>query len=126
VNLLCLDHDVIDVGLDHCADVIAKHMVHALLVCCTYVPQTEGHGVIAMHAIRGDERSRKLVGLFHPDVVIAGVGIKEGQCFASRSGVNDLVNPRELLDMLYLNRCSLYTSSIPLFLTNTKFANHSG
>jgi hypothetical protein len=48
VNLLHIDHDVIDVGLNRCADVIAEHVVHAPLVRVTSVPQTEGHGGIAI------------------------------------------------------------------------------
>jgi hypothetical protein len=95
VNLLRLDYDVVDVDLDRCTDVIAIHVVHASLVCGTNVPQSEGHGSIAIHAILGDQRSRELVGLFHPDLVVEGVGIKEGHGFTSHSGINDLVNPRQ-------------------------------
>jgi hypothetical protein len=82
------------VGLDYRADVIAEHVVHATLIRGTGIPQTKGHGSITVHTITGDERSRELVGLFHPDLVIARVGIKEGQSLASRNGVNDLINPR--------------------------------
>jgi hypothetical protein len=77
MNLLCLDHDVVNVGLDHRTDVIAEHMVHAM-VRGTDVPQPKGHGSIAIHTIRGDKRSHELVKLFHPDLVITGIGIKEG------------------------------------------------
>ena len=65
----CLDYDVIDVGLDRSANVFAEHVVHAPLVCRTRIPQTERHGNITIHAERCDERSRELVGLFHPDLV---------------------------------------------------------
>jgi hypothetical protein len=65
-----LDYDVIDVGLDRSANVFAKHVVDAPLVCRTRSPQTERHGNIAVHVERCDERSRELVGLFHPDLVI--------------------------------------------------------
>jgi hypothetical protein len=53
-------------------------MIHAMLVCGADVPQPEGHGSIAIHTMWGDERSREFVGLFHMDLMIAGVGIKEG------------------------------------------------
>jgi hypothetical protein len=65
-----LDYDVIDVGLDRLANVFAEHMVHAPLVRRTRIPQAERHGDIAVHAEGCDERSRELVGLFHPDLVI--------------------------------------------------------
>jgi hypothetical protein len=65
-----LDYDVIDVGLDRSANVFTEHMVHAPLVRCTRIPQAKRHGNIAVHAKGCDERSRELVGLFHPDLVI--------------------------------------------------------
>ena len=65
-----LDYDAIDVGLDRSTNVFAEHMVHAPLVCRTRIPQTERHGNKAVHAEGCDERSRELVGLFHPDLVI--------------------------------------------------------
>jgi hypothetical protein len=65
-----LDYDVIDVGLDRAANVLAEHMVHAPLVCRAHIPQAKRHGDIAVHAEGCDERSRELVGLFHPDLVI--------------------------------------------------------
>jgi hypothetical protein len=32
-SLSCLDYNVVDVGFDHCSNVIAEHMVHATLIC---------------------------------------------------------------------------------------------
>jgi hypothetical protein len=95
VNLLRFDHDVIDVDLDYSADVTIEHVVHSSLVCEAIIPQTEGHGSVAIHAIRVGERSHELVGLFHHDLVIVGVGFKEGHGFASRCRIIDLVNPRQ-------------------------------
>jgi hypothetical protein len=66
----CLDYDVIDVGLDRAGNVFAEHMVHASLVRRARIPQAERHADIAVHAEGCDERSRELVGLFHPDLVI--------------------------------------------------------
>jgi hypothetical protein len=65
-----LDYDVIDVSLDRSTNVFTEHVVHAPLVCRTRIPQTKWHGNVAVHAKRCDERSRELVGLFHPDLVI--------------------------------------------------------
>jgi hypothetical protein len=65
-----LDHDVIHVSLDRSADVLSEHVVHAPLICCTCIPQAKWHSSITVHAKRCDERSRELVGLFHPDLVI--------------------------------------------------------
>jgi hypothetical protein len=76
-GLPCLDYDVIDVSLDRSANVFSEHVVHAPLVCRTRIPQTEWHSNVAVHAKGCDERSRELVGLFHPDLVIPWVGIEE-------------------------------------------------
>jgi hypothetical protein len=65
-----LDYDAIDIGLDRVANVFAEHMVHAPLVRRARVPQAERHGDIAVHAEGCDERSRELVELFHPNLVI--------------------------------------------------------
>jgi hypothetical protein len=65
-----LDYDVIDISLDRSTDVLAEHVVHAPLVCCTRIPQTKRHSNVAVHVERCDERSRELVELFHPDLVI--------------------------------------------------------
>jgi hypothetical protein len=65
-----LDYDVIDVSLDRSTDVLSEHVVHAPLVCRAYIPQTKWHSNIAVHAKRCDERSRELIGLFHPYLVI--------------------------------------------------------
>jgi hypothetical protein len=72
-----LDYDVIDVGLDRSTNVFAEHVVHAPLVRCTRIPQSKWYGNIAVHGEGCDERSRELVGLFHPDLVIPRVGIEE-------------------------------------------------
>ena len=73
-----LDHNVIHVGLDSLPDVLAENLGHAPLVCGPYVSETEWHGHVAVHAVRGDERSRELVGLFHLDLMVTGIRIKEG------------------------------------------------
>jgi hypothetical protein len=91
----CLDYNVIDVGFDRSANVIAEHVIHATLICGTDVTQPEGHGCITIRALWGDERGRDLVGLFHPDLMVTGVGIKEGKSFASHSGVNNLIDLRQ-------------------------------
>jgi hypothetical protein len=66
----CLDYDVIDVSLDRSTNVFAEHVVHEPLVRCTRIPQTKWHSNVALHAKGCDERSRELVGLFHPYLVI--------------------------------------------------------
>jgi hypothetical protein len=90
-----LDYNVIDVGLDRPTNVLAEHMVHAPLVRRARIPQAEWHGDIAVHAEGRDERSRELVGLLHPDLVIPGVGIEERQGFAPSSGIHDLIDARQ-------------------------------
>jgi hypothetical protein len=57
-------------------------MVHAMLIRGSYVAQPEGHGCVTIHALWGDERGHELVGLFHLDLVVTRIRIKEGKCFA--------------------------------------------
>ena len=77
-RLLGLDHDVVHVGLDSSPDVLAKDLGHAPLVCGPCVSKAERHSHIAVHAEWCDERSRELVGLFHLDLMVTGIRIKEG------------------------------------------------
>ena len=72
-----LDHDVVHVSLDSLPDVLAEDLGHASLVCGPCVSETEWHGQVAVHAEWGDERSRELVGLFHLDLMVTGIRIKE-------------------------------------------------
>jgi hypothetical protein len=74
----CLDYDVIGVGFDRRANVVDEHMVHAALIRGAGVTQLEWHGCITIHALGSDERSHELIGLFHPYLLVTGVGIKEG------------------------------------------------
>jgi hypothetical protein len=91
---LIFDHDVIDIGLDPFADVIPKHLVHTPLVRGTRFSQAKEHGSVAIHVVRSDKRSRKLVELFHLDLVITKVSVEERQSFTSCTGINDLIDPR--------------------------------
>ena len=58
-------------------DVLAEDLGHAPLVCGPCVSETKWHGYIAVHAEWGDERSRELVGLFHLDLMVTEIRIKE-------------------------------------------------
>jgi hypothetical protein len=75
------------------ADVVSEHVVHATLIRGANVTQPV-HGCVAVHALRGDERSHELVGHFHLDLVVARVRIKERKGFASHRGVDYLIDPR--------------------------------
>ena len=73
-----LDYDVVHIGLDSLPDVLAEYLGHAPLVRGPCVSETKWHSSIAVHAEWGDERSRELVGLFHLDLMVTGIRIKEG------------------------------------------------
>ena len=72
-----LDHDVVHVGLDGSPDVLAKDLGHAPLVCGPCISEAKWHSHIAIHAEWGDERSHELVRLFHLDLMVTGIRIKE-------------------------------------------------
>ena len=56
---------------------VFKDMEHTSLVCGSGVSKAKGHRDIAVHAERGDKRSRELIGLFHLDLVVTRVCIKK-------------------------------------------------
>ena len=70
------DNDVVYVSLYRFAYEVPKDLEHAL-VCSPRVLKAKRHGYVAIHSERGDERSRDLVGLFHLDLVVAGISIKK-------------------------------------------------
>ena len=70
---------------------VGEALLHAPLVGGASVLQTERHGHVAVRTIRGDKRGRELIGIFHYDLVIAGVGIQKGEDLTTRGGVNYLV-----------------------------------
>ena len=78
VHLPGFHNDVVDICLYSPPDMVFKHMEHTLLVCGSSVPKAKGHRDVAVHAERGNKRSRELVGLFYFDLMITGVCIKKG------------------------------------------------
>jgi hypothetical protein len=58
-------------------DVVSEDVLHTPLVRRACVSEAKWHRDVAVHPEWRDERSRKLVGLLHFDLVVPGVGIKE-------------------------------------------------
>ena len=75
--MLGLDYDVIHVSLNGPPDEVSKVFGHATLVRSPDVLESEQHRNVAKRPKRGDERGRELVGLFHHDLMIPVVRIKE-------------------------------------------------
>jgi hypothetical protein len=82
VNLFGLEYDVIHVSLDGLFDEIIKTLEHTSLVCCSSVFQSKRHADVAIRSERCDEKSHELVGLFHRNLMVAGIRIKEAEDFA--------------------------------------------
>ena len=59
------------------------------------VLEFEGHGGIAIHTKRRDERCFDLVVLFERYLVIAGVTVEEGEEFTAGGGVYNLIYSRQ-------------------------------
>ena len=57
---------------------VSEDVEHAPLIGGSSVSEAEGHRNVVVHAKRCDKRSRELVGLFHLDLVVIGIGIKKG------------------------------------------------
>ena len=77
-----LYHDVVNVGLNGPPDEVPKTLMHTTLVRSPNVLQTEWHCDIAERSEQGDERCHELIGLFHHDLMVPRVGIKEVEGFA--------------------------------------------
>ena len=94
--LACLDltYYVIDVGLNGPPDEVPEALEHTALVCSPSVLQTERHCDIAERSKGGDERCHKLVRLFHRNLMVPGVCIKEAEGFAPQGRINYLVYAR--------------------------------
>ena len=71
------DHDVVNVSLNGSPDEVSKTFGHATLVHSPSVLESERHRNIAEQSEWGDERRRELAGLFHCDLMVPGVRIKE-------------------------------------------------
>jgi len=76
-----LDHDVIYVGLNSSPDEVPETLEHSTLVRSPSVLQTERHCDVAERSELDDERRHELVGLFHRDLIVPGVHIKEAKGF---------------------------------------------
>ena len=92
LGLSGLDYDVVFVGLDGPPNVVTKDLGHAPLVRGTCVYEAEGHRHVAVHAEWCDERSCELVGLFHLDLMVTRIRIKERQGLVPCGGINDLID----------------------------------
>jgi hypothetical protein len=50
------------------------------------------HGYVVVGLERGDKRDHELVRLFHHDLVVTEVSIKERESFTTRGGVDYLID----------------------------------
>jgi hypothetical protein len=82
VGLLGLDYNVIHVCLDGLSDEIAETFKHTSLVCCSCILQIEWHANVTLQFEWRDKRSHELVRLFHHNLIVARVRIKEAEGFA--------------------------------------------
>lgn len=69
---------------------IVETFLHHALMCRPGVVEPEGHCDVTERAEWCDKRGFHLVGLLHPDLVVAGVGFQETESFTPCGGVHDL------------------------------------
>jgi hypothetical protein len=91
IGLLGLDYNVIYISLNGPPNEVPKNGEHTPLVCSPRVLEPERHGDIAVRPKWGDERGRGLVKLFHHNLVVARISIKEGEDFASCGRINYMI-----------------------------------
>ena len=111
-----LNHNVVNIGLNGLPNEVPKTLEHTTLVCSPSVFQTKWHGDIAKRFKGGDERCRELVRLFHRNLMVHRVRIKEAEGFASRGRVDYLVYAWQRKQILWAclvkDQYSQHTSSI--------------
>jgi hypothetical protein len=90
-----LDDVVVDVDLDVPADLLPEAGLHAPMVGCACILQTEGDDVVAEDTVQCDECGQLLIFLLQLHLVVAGVSFEQGQALAARRGVDDLVDVRQ-------------------------------
>ena len=76
-----LNHDVVNVGLNSLPDEVPETLEHTTLIHSPRILQTEQHCDVAERSKGSDERCRERVGLFHRDLMVPGVRIKEAKGF---------------------------------------------
>ena len=81
VSLFGRDHNVVNVGLNGPPNEVPETLEHTTLVHSPSILQTKQHCDVAERSEWGDERCRELVGLFHHDLMVPGVCIKEAKGF---------------------------------------------
>jgi hypothetical protein len=86
------DH-VMHVGFDILVELPLEAGLDSSLIGRAGVLQPEGHGRVAVHAKRGDERGLLLVFFLDCDLVVPEVAVEEAEQVAAHCGVNDLVYP---------------------------------
>ena len=77
-----LNYDVINIGLNSPPDEVPETLAHTMLVCSPSILQTEWCCDVAERSKWGDERCCELVRLFHRDLMVPRVRIKEAKSFA--------------------------------------------
>ena len=70
--------DVVDICLYVPPEMVPEYMEHTPLICSSGVSEAKRHRDVTVHAEKCDKRGRKLVGLFHLDLVVTGISIKKG------------------------------------------------
>ena len=108
-------------------DLVGEASLHALLIGGASILQTEQHCDVVEQFEGGDERCHELVGLFHRNLMVPGVRIKEAEGFAPRGRVKSLVYARQRKRVLWA--CLVETRVVnthPPFPTLLSYKNGIG
>ena len=71
-------NDVVDICFYVPPEMVPEYVDNTPLICSSGVSEAKGHRDVAVHAERCDKRGRKLVGLFHLELVVTRISIKKG------------------------------------------------
>jgi hypothetical protein len=95
VGVSGLDDHVIHIGFDILIELPLETGLDSSLVSSAGVLEPERHGLVAVHAKRGDKRGLLMVFFLDRDLVVLGVAVEEAEQVAACRGVDDLVYMRQ-------------------------------
>src|SRR3954469_16945077 len=86
-------YHVIDVYLNIFVQLILQAFLHASLICCTCISQSEWHGTIAISPVRGDKRCLYLIIRIQWYLMESRIRVHKRQQLTPSSRIYDLVDP---------------------------------
>ena len=95
------NHYVVDIDFHGSTYLIDEHLIHQMLVGCSYVFQAERHHPITVLAFLNDKRHVFFVSQIHTNLVIPQKSIHKAEYFVTDKGIHKLVDSMERENILW-------------------------